>query len=80
MTNSKQRLVIRDLREPTETGPRVIVHNNLSMTEADQMLRRFTKLKWTQRRDRVWTIDHVALLIEFDDGPIGSSHWPHRRV
>lgn len=53
---------IRDLREP-EDGPRIVVADNLSLTEARTIQNRFMRLKWTERRPDVYTIDHLALCV-----------------
>jgi hypothetical protein len=62
---TRHRLVIKDLRKPAgEIG--IEVGANLSQKDALDMQRRFIKLKWDERRPGVYTIDHVALVVEPD--------------
>lgn len=60
----KYRLVIKDLRQPTGEQHVVVVGDSMGLEEADQMQKRFAKLKWNHRRPGILTIDHVALVVE----------------
>lgn len=63
---SRHRVVIRSLKDATVGGPRVVIGSNLSKRDAEQMQKRFIRLKWEARRPDIYTIDHIALSIELD--------------
>lgn len=71
MTEHKYRVVIKSLREPDGRceAPRVVVDSGLSLTSAASLLKRFPKLRWTERRPGVLTLDHISLVVERDPGP-----------
>jgi hypothetical protein len=60
---TKQRLVIRDLRQPRDTPP-VVIEGSMTLREAAALQQRFTKLKWDRRRPYVYTIGDIALCVE----------------
>ena len=59
----KYRLVIKDLN----TDDRVVVKSDQYLNDARVIQRRFTKLKWEERRPGVFTIDHIVLIVEPDE-------------
>lgn len=68
-SDQKYRVVIKDLREPDgrRKASRVVISDGLSQADSQALLKRFPKLKWSERRPGILTIDHIALVIELDN-------------